>query len=71
MGVKGKPSTAYYFVPLGRERGGLLDLLGLPPDATLSEVEDKQAKYRQELQNVFRQNRKALKERPEITLQEF
>lgn len=71
MGIKGKPSPAYYFVPLGRERGSLLDLLGLLRDAGLSEVEGKQTKYRLELQQTFRQRCKALQEREGITPQEL
>lgn len=40
-------SESYYFVPLGREPGGLLDFLGLPPGARQDEVKTKLTQYRQ------------------------
>ena len=52
---------AYYFVPLGRERGGLLDFLGLPPDADVGEVGRKQTEYLKSLERAFKDGRKALK----------
>ena len=40
----------YYFVPLGRERGGLLDFLGLPPSASQEQVNARFIQYTQYLE---------------------
>jgi hypothetical protein len=64
----------YYFVPLGRERGGYLDLLGLPPDVSEDEAGAKEGEYRLEIEKKFKAARKTLKEkktRGELTEHEF
>ncbi len=64
----------YYFVPLGRERGGYLDILGLPPDATEDEAGAKEGDYRLDLDKRFKTARKAIREKVkkgELTEQEF
>jgi hypothetical protein len=53
--------SSYFFVPLGRERGGLLDLLGLAPGATDSEVGDALTVYRAKVKNDTRAKRRELK----------
>src|SRR2546423_13144668 len=64
----------YYFVPLGRERGGYLDFLGLPPDTDSFGVSEKHATYLKDAERAFKAGRKALKEdlrENRITQQEF
>lgn len=36
----------YYFVPLGRERGGYLDFLGLPANASEGQAKERETQYR-------------------------
>ncbi len=60
------PSDAdYYFVPLGRERGGVLDLLGLPPNASDQEINARLTEYRRELREACNERKKELGERHE------
>jgi hypothetical protein len=64
----------FYFVPLGRERGGLLDFLGLPPDANDEVVNMAKAEYALQLKNKVRQERGRLleqKKAKEITEEEY
>jgi len=61
-------------VPLGRERGGLLDFLGLPPDARVGEVGKKKTQRMNKISQDFIDQRKSLREKlaaKEITQQEF
>jgi hypothetical protein len=73
----------YYFVPLGREPGGLLELLDLPPTASDGQVanrvaqllraldEEYQAKRRQPKAHLDYSNLKARLDEGEITQTEF
>lgn len=64
----------YYFVPFGRDPGGLLDVLGLSPEASAADVEDALGKYRKHIDNEMRAERKAQRERRDkgdITPEEF
>ncbi len=64
----------YYFVPLGRERGGYLDLVELPPTATGVEASKAELAYRTSLERDFKTRRKGLRERhkaDELTKEEF
>jgi len=65
----------YFFVPLGRERGGYLDLLKLPPTANLAQVINAENMYINELEGDFKiKKRKPLKESlklKKITQEEF
>ncbi len=54
----------YWFVPLGRERGGLLDLLGLPPDVDEVTVGNANATYQKEVTNGWK--RKAREEKKKL-----
>ena len=44
----------YYFVWLGREPGGYLDVLGLPPTASEDEAKNRQREYLLELERDFK-----------------
>jgi hypothetical protein len=64
----------YYFVPLGRERGGYLDFLGLAPDADAYGVSEKHLAYLEDAERAFKKGRAALREElkeNKITKQEF
>ncbi|MGD2088738.1 MAG: hypothetical protein PVH61_21345 [Candidatus Aminicenantes bacterium] len=64
----------YYFVPLGREPGSYLDVLGLPPTASEVEAKNRQEEYLLGLIKDFKNKRKKLRERKEkkeITEEEF
>jgi hypothetical protein len=71
--AKGKKGD-YYFVPLGRERGGFLDRLALPPDADAKQVAAKEREYRKRIAEQSNQERKKWAEELEarnITQEEF
>lgn len=60
-GINGLPSHStqnYFFVPLGREIGGLLELLGLPPTASDFEVSDGIGKLLDQYDSEYRAQRK-------------
>lgn len=64
----------YYFVPMGREKGGYLDMLGLPPNATEVQAGQKEAQYLKEAKKEFKARRKAADEKlkaGEITREQF
>jgi len=75
MSGRNNPIRSHYFVPLGRERGGYLDFLGLPPDVDIGEVGRKKTEYLKSVESAFKQQRKAVrKERDEdktISPQEY
>lgn len=63
-----------YLVPFGREPGGYLDVLGLPPNATGAAVAEQAKQYRQKLRTELRTKVKDLiarQESGEITKEEF
>ena len=65
--------TDYYIVPMGRERGGLLDLLGLPANPSARQLGDAKASYGTELQNaavLLKRAAKAQHEAGELTDEE-
>lgn len=51
----------YYFVPLGRERGSYLDLLDLPPTASIGEAKKAEVQYKKSIEKVFKSKRKELR----------
>ena len=53
--------AGHYFVSFGRERGGLLALLGLRPDAAIAEIRRKCTEYRSSLTTSFRETHQKLK----------
>jgi hypothetical protein len=64
----------YYFVPLGRERGGYLEFLGLPPDADLAAIAKAEVDYRNTLKNKLKEQRKPLLDQrnaKQITAEEY
>jgi len=64
----------FFFVPLGRERGGYLDLLGLPPDADVTTVGRRELEYWKKSESDFKQGRSKLKDqlqKGKITQEEF
>ncbi|MGZ8993692.1 MAG: hypothetical protein ACXW16_06720, partial [Burkholderiaceae bacterium] len=70
----GKPSDEYYFVALGRERGGFLDVLGLPPDTDETQIGRREAEYRLQILSDEKKQRKPWREKlqaKEITQEEF
>src|SRR5690242_13228944 len=74
MGVRNKSGRSHYFVPLGRECGGYLDFLGLPPDASVGDVGRKQTEYLKGLETTFKERRKEMRkalEESTISAQEF
>ncbi len=54
-------ATNQYFVSFGREQGGLLALLGLPPDTSIAEVGRKKRDYQKSLDGDLRKRRSELK----------
>lgn len=61
-GTMGCSSYAdYYFVPLGRERGSYLDILGLPSNATETEAAERENHYRNRIDAESRNRRRRLK----------
>ena len=67
-------ANRYYFVPLGREKGGYLELLELPPTVSLGEAKNAERLYKKGLEKEFRRKRKSLREslsKKEITQEEF
>jgi hypothetical protein len=65
--------NSYYFVSLGRERGGLLDVLGLPPNASELEIGNKEAEYKKRCQSELKNQLKEFNKRlqtGEITKEE-
>lgn len=63
-----------FIVPLGREKGGYLDLLGLPTNAAPAEIAARGKDYRSSIDVEFKTSRKALKERlreAEITQEDY
>jgi hypothetical protein len=67
------PETQY-FVSFGRERGGLLSVLGLRPGVPLVEIRGKCVQYRASLNTAYREALQTLKkrrDRGEITPEEF
>jgi hypothetical protein len=63
-----------YLVPFGREPGGYLDVLGLPPNAPVAAVSEQAKKYRQKLRTELRTQVKDLiarQESNEITKEEL
>ena len=66
--------SRYYFVALGRERGGYLDTIGLPANASEIEVGKAEREYTLALQKEHKLSRKKLKatlEEKKITQEEF
>lgn len=57
-----------YFVPLGRERGGLLDVLGLSADATETQVKRKIGEHIDKIDQELRARNRELKARHKATL---
>jgi len=55
--------TERFIVPLGREKGGYLDLLGLPADASPAEIASRGKEFRSGIDLDFRSARKALREK--------
>jgi len=55
-------SGDFYFVSFGREPGGYLDVLKLPPNTNAAKVADTDRTYRREIEQSFREIRKTLKE---------
>jgi len=67
-------SSEYYFVPLGREKGSLFDLLGLEPGASEAEVDKAKGQYKLQVENERRRKVRELVPRldgDEITQEEF
>ena len=64
----------FYFVPFGRHPGGLLDFLGLVPDAPAAQVESALGEYYTRIQNEMLAERKQHRRRKkegEISSEEF
>ncbi len=54
-----RPSLlGYYFVPLGREPGGYLEILGLPPTATEKQAKSRYSQYLRRLDEEGREKRR-------------
>lgn len=49
-----KANNEYYFVPLGRDPGGFLDFLGLPPTATEADAKVRENEFRDKLEVEFK-----------------
>ena len=49
-----KANGEYYFVPLGRDPGGFLDFLGLPPNASEADAKVCENEFRDKLEVEFR-----------------
>ena len=58
MSSSGERHADYYFVPLGREPGGYLDVLGMPPDASPGDIGARDSAYRKELLQEFKDSRR-------------
>jgi hypothetical protein len=74
MSLKAHESSQYYLVPFGREPGGYLDLLGLPPDASESQAGRRDCEFLKEIDAAFRlKYREAAKSQKagRITQEEF
>jgi hypothetical protein len=66
-------SNEYYLVPFGREPGGYLDVLGLPPNASKSAASNRSREFIQNEKNEAKKRYKALaakQEKNEITKEE-
>jgi len=66
--------ASYYFVPLGRDRGGYFDLLKLPPTADQVQAINAEGIYINELEIAFKAKRKSLRDSlgsKKITQEEF
>ena len=61
MSAKADASSEPYLVPFGREQGGYLDLLGLPPDADDVAARAREAEFRKEVELNLRHRCIALK----------
>jgi hypothetical protein len=64
----------YYFVPLGRERGGFLDILGLPANADVAAIAAKENEHRRQIKKDAVEQRAKWKKKQqagEITPQEL
>jgi hypothetical protein len=66
MAETGSP-VSYYFAPLGRERGGLLELLELPPTASESEIAARVGNQLQAYDDAYQTQRKLPRARLEHT----
>jgi F0F1-type ATP synthase epsilon subunit len=67
-------ASDFYFVPFGKERGGYLDLLGLPPNASEAEVATRGVEHRKQADKERREKAKELADKQKsgnITKEEY
>ena len=74
MSTPSEAESSYYFITFGRKTGGIFDLLGLPPDAALSDVARASREYEIKLttdHNIQIKDLGKKKKEGQITAEEF